>query len=428
MIPSSLTMTLAASREVVPFPALMESLMMEVTFEALREGGVRLPRPVGQTISIVGALVIGQAAVQAGIISAPLVIVVSLTGIASFLIPNPNLSQAVSLLRFPLLICAGTFGLYGFGAGLIAILIHLTNLRSFGVPYLSPVAPFHLEGLLDVFFRALGRYLINGSAASGRNWAEEEMNFRRIAFTFTALWCCLAMLTGCWDRKEMDELAFVTASGLDLSESGEMVTSLQVALPIGLPTPVQSKGKKSFVVLTKEGKNGIDTLNKEQQQLSRSIDLGHRRVIVIGESLGRHGLNQVLDTLLRSPESRYNSYIVTAYETTAKEVLSTPYLLEEIPAVGINNIMQSDFTLAVRTDEFLDALATYGKSPVTAGIRVTKDGTGNPTFTLDTIAAYRDNKLVGFLSGDEQKAFRLFRENIQALELGGTVRYPETRI
>ena len=81
------------------------------------------------------------------------------------------------------------------------------------------------------------------------------------------------MLTGCWDRKEMDELAFVTASGLDLSESGEMVTSLQVALPIGLPTPVQSKGKKSFVVLTKEGKNGIDTLNKEQQQLSRSIDL-----------------------------------------------------------------------------------------------------------------------------------------------------------
>ena len=241
------------------------------------------------------------------------------------------------------------------------------------------------------------------------------MNFRRIAFTFTALWCCLAMLTGCWDRKEMDELAFVTASGLDLSESGEMVTSLQVALPIGLPTPVQSKGKKSFVVLTKEGKNGIDTLNKEQQQLSRSIDLGHRRVIVIGESLGRHGLNQVLDTLLRSPESRYNSYIVTAYETTAKEVLSTPYLLEEIPAVGINNIMQSDFTLAVRTDEFLDALATYGKSPVTAGIRVTKDGTGNPTFTLDTIAAYRDNKLVGFLSGDEQKAFRLFRENIQAL-------------
>uniref|UniRef100_UPI0040546DE2 spore germination protein n=1 Tax=Paenibacillus sp. FSL H8-0537 TaxID=2921399 RepID=UPI0040546DE2 len=79
----------------------------------LREAGVRLPRPVGQTISIVGALVIGQAAVQAGIISALIIIIVSLTGIASFLIPHPSMSQAFSLLRFPMVICAGTFGLFG---------------------------------------------------------------------------------------------------------------------------------------------------------------------------------------------------------------------------------------------------------------------------------------------------------------------------
>lgn len=154
MIPTSLTISLAAAREVVPFPALLESIIMEITFEALREAGVRLPRPVGQTISIVGALVIGQAAVQAGIISAPLIIVVSLTGIASFLIPNPNMSQAISILRFPLLLCAGTFGLYGVSAGLMAILIHLSNLKSYGLPYLTPVSPLKLTGLLDVFFRA----------------------------------------------------------------------------------------------------------------------------------------------------------------------------------------------------------------------------------------------------------------------------------
>ncbi|WP_339816427.1 spore germination protein [Paenibacillus sp. FSL R7-0216] len=154
MIPTALTLSLASAREIIPFPALLETFMMEVTFEALREAGVRLPRPVGQTISIVGALVIGQAAVQAGIISAPLIIVVSLTGIASFLIPQTEMSQAISLLRFPLLICAGTFGLYGVSVGLIAILIHLTNLRSFGVSYLSPVSPFQLSGLSDVFVRA----------------------------------------------------------------------------------------------------------------------------------------------------------------------------------------------------------------------------------------------------------------------------------
>ncbi|MBD0381049.1 spore germination protein [Paenibacillus sedimenti] len=154
MIPTSLALSLAAAREVVPFPGMVETLIMEITFEALREAGVRLPRPVGQTISIVGALVIGQAAVQAGIISAPIIIVVSLTGIASFLIPHPGMSQAISILRFPMVIAAGMFGLYGVGAAMIATLIHVNNLSSFGVPYLKPLAPFEKSGIVDVLVRA----------------------------------------------------------------------------------------------------------------------------------------------------------------------------------------------------------------------------------------------------------------------------------
>ncbi len=154
MIPTSLILSLASAREPVPFPTLMEIMMMEIAFEAIREAGIRLPKQVGQTISIVGVLVIGQAAVQAGIVSAPIVIVVSLTGIASFLIPSNNMSQAIRILRFPLMISAGIFGLYGFGVAMIALLIHLVNLRSFGVYYMSPLAPFQLSGLLDVFVRA----------------------------------------------------------------------------------------------------------------------------------------------------------------------------------------------------------------------------------------------------------------------------------
>ncbi|WP_372632642.1 spore germination protein [Cohnella sp.] len=159
MIPTSLALSLAAAREIVPFPAMVETLIMEATFEALREAGVRLPRAVGQTISIVGALVIGQAAVQAGIISAPIIIVVSLTGIASFLIPQTAMSQAISLFRFPLVLCAGMFGLYGMSAGLIAMLIHLASLHSLGMPYLWPIAPFNRKGTLDVLFRAPWRFL-----------------------------------------------------------------------------------------------------------------------------------------------------------------------------------------------------------------------------------------------------------------------------
>jgi spore germination protein KA len=125
---------------------------MGLIFEILREAGIRLPRPIGQAVSIVGALVIGQAAVSAGLVSAPMVIVVAITAIASFVIPT--LSDLTSFLRIFLTIMAGFMGAIGINIGLFGILIHLAALRSFGVPYLSPVTPFSLGGSKDVFIRA----------------------------------------------------------------------------------------------------------------------------------------------------------------------------------------------------------------------------------------------------------------------------------
>lgn len=154
MLPTNLLFSVAAAREATPFPALVEAILMEITFEALREAGVRLPRPVGQAVSIVGALVIGQAAVQAGIVSAPMVIVVSLTGIASFTIPRFNMSFAIRILRFPMIFLAGSFGLFGIVFGLFVLGIHLTGIRTVGVPYLTPLAPFTITGIKDVVGRA----------------------------------------------------------------------------------------------------------------------------------------------------------------------------------------------------------------------------------------------------------------------------------
>lgn len=153
MLPRNLLLNIWYSREGIPFPVLIEALIMEVFFEGLREAGVRLPSIAGQTVSIVGALVIGQAAVQAGIVSSSMVITVSITGISSFIIPRYNLALSVRLLRFILMILAGTLGLYGMFIGFLTILIHLSNLRSFGVPYLSPVAPLDFKSLKDVFIR-----------------------------------------------------------------------------------------------------------------------------------------------------------------------------------------------------------------------------------------------------------------------------------
>lgn len=154
LIPTDLLISIAAAREGVPFPAIIEALIMEFTFEGLREAGIRLPKPVGSAVSIVGALVIGQAAVQAGIVSAPMVIVVAATGIASFAIPRYNFATAFRMIRFVMLLLAGFLGFYGLVVGLIALTIHLVNLRSFGVPYFSPVAPQIPVDLKDVVVRA----------------------------------------------------------------------------------------------------------------------------------------------------------------------------------------------------------------------------------------------------------------------------------
>ncbi|WP_420490754.1 spore germination protein [Neobacillus drentensis] len=154
MIPTNLLLSIAETREQIPFPALVEALIMEITFEVLREAGIRLPKQVGSAVSIVGALVIGQAAVSSGLASAPMVMVVAITGIASFAIPRYNAAIAIRMLRFPIMLLAGTLGLLGIMLGIIAILIHLCTIRSFGVPYLSPIGPMKGPELKDVLIRA----------------------------------------------------------------------------------------------------------------------------------------------------------------------------------------------------------------------------------------------------------------------------------
>ncbi|QYR23967.1 spore germination protein [Paenibacillus sp. sptzw28] len=174
MLPPQLLISLSAQREGVPFPAFIEALLMEVTFELLREAGVRLPKAVGQAISIVGALVIGQAAVQAGIVSAAMVIVVSITAIASFVIPAYNMSIAIRILRFGMMGLAASFGLYGIIAGMIGIVQHLCHLRSFGVPYMSSFAPATTMDNKDTALRVSWRSMNTRPSFLSRNRNREK--------------------------------------------------------------------------------------------------------------------------------------------------------------------------------------------------------------------------------------------------------------
>ncbi len=153
MIPTVFALSIAAGRAQVPLPGYLEAFLMEGIIEILREASVHLPNVIGSTIGIVGGLILGTAAVDAGLVSPAMVIIVALTTIGSFTAPSYSVSNAIRISRFILMILASSFGLYGLVAGLIAISIHLASLKSFGIPYLTPYAPSRIEDFKDSIIR-----------------------------------------------------------------------------------------------------------------------------------------------------------------------------------------------------------------------------------------------------------------------------------
>ncbi len=152
MIPTQLLLSISGSRQNVPFPTVVEAILMLFVFEILRESSIRIPSVVGQTVSIVGALVIGQAAVEAKLVSAPMVIVSAVTGITSFVIPK--MQAELIIVRLIFLLSASFIGLYGYLFCVIGMFIHLASLRSFGFPYMTHIASFKPEDAKDNILRA----------------------------------------------------------------------------------------------------------------------------------------------------------------------------------------------------------------------------------------------------------------------------------
>jgi len=153
LLPTSLLLRIVGDRAGVPFPVIVEVFLMELTFELLREAGLRLPRAVGSAVTIVGALVLGEAAINAGLVSPSVIIVVATTAIASFILPTFSFDISARLLRFAFIVAGGSIGLFGVQYGIIMVVLILASRRSFGHPYLSPVAPFIAGSWKDYIFR-----------------------------------------------------------------------------------------------------------------------------------------------------------------------------------------------------------------------------------------------------------------------------------
>jgi spore germination protein KA len=141
ILPTELLFSILSARENVPFPIILELLLMEISFELIREASLRVPSLIGSSIGIVGALILGDAAVNAGIVSPVLIIVVAITGIASFAIPDFSFGFHVRIFRFWFIALGFTAGFLGIGVGLFIYITMLCSLKSFGVPYTTPIAP-----------------------------------------------------------------------------------------------------------------------------------------------------------------------------------------------------------------------------------------------------------------------------------------------
>src|SRR5699024_6307786 len=155
LIPTDLLLAIAATREKVPFSPTFEILLMEIAFELIREAGLRVPTPIGPTIGIVGALILGQAAVEANIVSPIVVTIVALAGLSSFVVGNISLNFVIRLLRFAFIIAAASFGMYGVISILMFILFYSTTFKSFGVPFYAPVTPESKSPKDNLFRRML---------------------------------------------------------------------------------------------------------------------------------------------------------------------------------------------------------------------------------------------------------------------------------
>lgn len=160
MLPSALILNLAAAEQTAPFSLMVECLFIHFMYEILREAGIRLPRPIGHAIGVVGGLVIGDITVSAGLVGAPMVLVVALSGLCSFVVPT--MYEKTVVLRFLYIIAGGVFGLYGLLIMAGAVVIKMCSLNTYGIPYMAPISPFSPKAMRDMLVRAGWKKMAKG--------------------------------------------------------------------------------------------------------------------------------------------------------------------------------------------------------------------------------------------------------------------------
>ena len=329
---------------------------------------------------------------------------------------------------------AGTLGLYGIVLGFLGILLHLTSLRSFGVPYFSPIAPLTFKDLKDVLIRTpiwdktsrpqttdlIIRYVAKRTKTKSKS---RETAFQvkselilgekgkgttgMKSFMYIGLIIIILITSGCWDRTEINDLAFVMGTALDLTDDGDIRGSVQVAVPItGQGTPRGESAQGKFFVVSAVGKSSNEVILGLQRKLSRRLYYAHRSVVFIGEKLAKHGIKDILDFFSRDPHSRLRTYIMVVKGGEGREILEVRYPFEVVPTEAVKEmeILGSDLGVTLR-DLFM-AASSDGIHPVMGVIEPAVPSEGlderkNIIFKLAGSALFKDFKLVGLLDEKE---------------------------
>jgi len=224
-------------------------------------------------------------------------------------------------------------------------------------------------------------------------------------FLQTCFLLTVFLLSGCWDRTEINDLAFITGSAFDLTDTGEYRLSLQIAIPSSTPGGGTGGGpQQKFFVLSATGKNANEAFEKLQKKSSRKLFTAHRSVIFIGEALGRHGINGVLDVFAHDPRQRLRTYIMVVKGGEAEKVLQAKYPFDQVPMEAVKEMEGQQSEIAVTLRDFFIAASSRGIEPIMGAIELGPEG-NDPVkaglFRLAGSAVFKEAKMVGLLDGRE---------------------------
>ncbi len=328
MIPTELALAITASKEGVPFPSFVEVLIMLLAFEVILEAGIRLPKSIGQAVTIVGAIVVGDAAVLAKLVSPAVVVIIAITAIASFTMPSQDLSNALRLWRFVIVIVCSIIGLFGLSLAGLLLINHLANMEVYGIPYLSPFVGQEGKQLKDSLFRfpfsAFRKRPISLKTKKEKRIGRSMNNKKSLIFIVIPI--TMLLLSGCklsfLGRSEIKDIEFIRAIGVDkCTEKDDQVRLTIATQRIQSESNGGGSVKKSNIIIS-EGRTVFEAVRNFWNHMDKRPFWGHVEYVLIGEEAAKSGLLKYLDLFSRDPEIRLNFKVFVTKGSTAEEVMS----------------------------------------------------------------------------------------------------------